>query len=68
MVLKKIPTDAYSLWTLLRDTLDPRHESVKLGKILEDAYSENKKKDEIVPPAPPISDISNKAGKSGRAS
>ena len=32
---EKIPRDAFSLWTLVRDTLDPRHESIKLGKKLE---------------------------------
>jgi hypothetical protein len=32
MILKKIPRDALSLGTLVRDTLDPRHESIKLGK------------------------------------
>jgi hypothetical protein len=63
---EKNPIDAFSLWTLLRDTLDPRHESIKLVKILEDSDSDSKKKDEIVP-STLISKISDKAGKSGES-
>lgn len=43
---ERIPIDAVSLWTLVRDTLDPRHESIRLVKILEDAGKESKRKDE----------------------
>lgn len=49
MVLKKIPVNALSFFTLVRDTLDPRHESIKLGKILEDVDGETKRKDVAVP-------------------
>ena len=44
MALKKISIDAFSLGTLVRNTLDPRHESVKLSNILEDAESERRRK------------------------
>ena len=31
---EKVPLDAYSLWTLIRDCLDPEHESKKLETVL----------------------------------
>lgn len=52
---EKIPVNAFSFFTLVRDTLDSRHESIKLGKILEDADGESN----------PIFEVLDKVGKSG---
>lgn len=29
----KVPMDTFGLWTLIRDSLDPRHERDKIGKL-----------------------------------
>lgn len=57
---QNIPMDAWPLDS--RDTLDPRHESIKLGKKLEGTYSESQRKDETVPSAPLIYEVSDKTG------
>lgn len=63
MILKnKISIDTFSLWTLVRDAFNPRHESIKFGKKLEDKDSESKKKDRVVLSVPPT-EVLDKTGK-----
>jgi hypothetical protein len=62
MVLEK-KIDVFSLWTFVRDSLDPTHESIKLGKILEGTDNGSKKKDKALSSTLAINGVLDKAEK-----
>ena len=56
---EKVPLDDYSLWTLIRDCLDPEHESKKLETVLKNIIG----KPPTLPIAPPSEHVYDAAGK-----
>ena len=56
---EKVPLDAYSLWALIRDCLDPEHESKKLETALKNIIG----KPPTLPTAPPSEHVYDMTGK-----
>ena len=61
-----VPVDAFSLWTLIRDCLDPEHEGHKIQTVLRDSTEPKVAEPSVPPPEPLYAVTEGAACKAGR--